>query len=495
MTSVSSGTRAGGRAGRLRLFRDQPRWFSNLFMVDMWERFSFYGMTAILYLYLVAPEEEGGFGMAPGAASALFGTYMALMFIGALPGGWLADRVLGSRRAVLWGGSLIALGHLCMALPARPGLYGGLLLVIAGTGLAKPSMASLVSTPYRGRNEAREATMSVFYMSIQLSALVAPIVVGVLGERVNWHVGFGAAAVGMAAGLAQYVLGQKHFGDVGARPERPIEAARVRVVYRRALVVAGAVAVLLTVDVLAGTFQVEHILVVCGLLIVTLPVVAYVRLRRNPALTDGDRSRLSAFVVLLGGSSVFWLLYAQGGSVLTMFAEEHTDRDLGGWEVPASWFQSAHPVFILAFAPLFAMLWLRLGPRADAPLKFTGALLAGGLAFLVMAVAAQVAIGSGLVSPAWLLGAYLLQVVGELALAPVGLSVAVQVAPDGFTNQYLGLFWLFAALGAGLGGQLGRLSEVLPLPLYFAVFGLLSIVAALVVALAARSVRRRLAIA
>ena len=492
MATVTSGT--DQRQGRLRPFRDQPRWFSTLFMVDMWERFSFYGMTAILYLYLVAPETDGGFGLDSGTATALFGTYMALMFIGALPGGWLADRVLGARRAVLYGGSLIALGHCAMAIPVRPFLYVGLLLVILGTGLAKPAMASLVSSPYRGRTEAREATMSVFYMSIQVSALLAPIVTGLLGERVDWHLGFGAAAVGMTIGLIQYVRGGRHFGDLGTQPERPIDAERGRVVARRAAYTVGIVALLAAVDVAAGTFQIEHVLALAGLLVVTLPVVAVTRLRRNPALGAADRSRLSAFVVLLLGSSVFWLLYAQGGSVLTRFAAEFTDRSVGGFVVPASWFQSAHPLFILAVAPVFAMLVLRWGSRADVPMKFAGALLLGGLSFVVMAVAAQLAVAAGVVSPAWLLGAYLLQVVGELALAPVGLSVAVQVAPDGFTNQYLGLFWLFAALGAGLGGQLARLSTVLPLPTYFLVFGAVAMGAGLLMALGARGLRQKLAV-
>ncbi|WP_020673760.1 peptide MFS transporter [Amycolatopsis nigrescens] len=490
MASVVSGT--GARRSSLRMFRDQPRWFSTLFMVDMWERFSFYGMTAILYLYLVAPEADGGFGLATGTATALFGTYMSLMFIGALPGGWLADRVLGPRRAVLYGGICIALGHYSMSVPARPFLYLGLLFVILGTGLAKPSIASLVSSPYQGQNEKREATMSVFYMSIQISAFLAPIITGLLGEKVNWHLGFGAAAVGMTFGLLQYIGGSRHFGDLGVLPDRPIESERGRVIARRAGFAIGAVVLLLLADIVSGAFQVEHILGLCGLLTVTLPVVFYLRLRKNPLLGAVDRSRLTAFVVLLGGSSVFWLLYAQGGSVLSRFAEEFTDREVFGGTIPASWFQSAHPVFILICAPLFAMLWLRLGKRVDVPMKFAGALLCAGLSFLLMSLAAQVAVSAGLVSPGWLLGVYLLQVCGELALAPVGLSVAVQVAPDGFTNQYLGLFWLFAALGAGIGGQLARLSTVLPLQTYFLIFGLLACAAGALMALATRGLRRKL---
>jgi POT family proton-dependent oligopeptide transporter len=482
-----AGQQAGGR-----LFRDQPRWFRTLFMVDIWERFSFYGMTAILYLYLSEPIASGGFGLSTGNAAAVFGTYMSLMFIAALPGGWLADRVLGARKAILLGGAGIALGHYLMAVPVRSSLYFGLFFVIIGTGLAKPAISSLVSSPYPNDDVRREATMSIFYMSIQISAFLAPIVTGILGERVNWHLGFGAAAVGMTFGLIQYVAGGKQFGDLGVAAERPIERDRLTVLRRRAGFTAAVVLSLLVVDIVTGAFKVQHILAVCGLLTIALPVLFYRKLRRNPALTETDRSRLVAFVWLLGGSAVFWLLYAQGGSVLNLFAKEHTDREVFGATVPASWFQSAHPLFILALAPVFAMLWVRLGRRVDVPVKFAGALLAVGLSFLLMALAAQVAIAGGLVSPGWLLAVYLVQVCGELALAPIGISLAVQVAPAGFTHQYLGLFWLFAALGAGIGGQLAQLSDVLPLSTYFLIFGLVACAAGLVLALAVRALRRRL---
>ncbi|CRK55079.1 Di-/tripeptide transporter [Alloactinosynnema sp. L-07] len=488
ITSVDSAV--DGERGRI--FRDQPRWFSTLFMVDMWERFSFYGMTAILYLYLSAPESEGGFGLSTTNAAAVFGTYMSLMFMSALPGGWLADRVLGARKAVLIGGSLIAAGHYCMSVPARPSLYLGLLFVIAGTGLAKPAISSLVSSPYPNDTERREATISIFYMSIQISAFLAPIITGVLGEKVNWHLGFGAAAVGMTFGLIQYVAGNKRFGEVGVLPERPIERDRLSVVKRRVGYAAAVVVVLLTVDIVTGAFKFQHVLALCGLLIIVLPIVFYRALRRNPGLTEGDRSRLVAYMWLLGGTSVFWLLYAQGGSVLSEFAREHTDRVILGWEVPASWFQSAHPLFILILAPFFAMLWLKMRGKLDVPVKFAGALLFIGVSFLLMSLAAAVAVEAGLVSPAWLLTVFFLQVCGELALAPIAISFAVQIAPEGFTHQYLGLFWLFAALGAGLGGRLAALAENLPLSTYFLVFGLLAVVAGLLIAAGTGRLRRRL---
>ncbi|MFI5495801.1 peptide MFS transporter [Actinoplanes sp. NPDC051859] len=457
------------------LFRGQPAWFSTLFWMDMWERFSFYGMTAILYLYASAPVADGGFGLAPGSAAALFGTYMSLIFLAALPGGWLADRVLGTRRAVVLGGLGIAAGHAVLSLPVSWSLYVGLLFVIVGTGLLKPAMASLVTSPHRDDDRRREAAMSIFYMSIQLSALLAPVIVGVLAERVAWHLGFGAAAVGMTAGLIVYAFGARRFGDLGLRPAAPLPPDRRRVLGRRTGSALGVAGLLILMGTATGVMRIEHVLMASGLLLLVLPVGYILSLRRIPALTAEDRGRLSAYVVLLLGSSVFWLLYAQGGSVLAMFAKEHTDRVVLGWTVPVSWFQSAHPFFILVLAPLFATLWLRSGRRVDVPVKFAGALVCIGASWLLLAVAAGLAAGGELVSPWWLLTAFLLQVCGELALAPVGLSLAVKVAPAGYTNQYLGLFWLFAAVGAGLGGQLAQLAAgALALPAYFLLFGVLA---------------------
>lgn len=474
------------------LFQGQPPWFATLFWMDMWERFSFYGMTAILYLYVSAPVADGGFGMPPGSAAALFGAYMSLVFIVALPGGWLTDRVLGPRRAVVLGGAFIAAGHYTMALPVPWSLYPGLLFVIAGTGLLKPAMAGLVSGPHRHDERRREAALSIFYMSIQLSALVAPVVVGLLAEKVDWHLGFGAAAVGMSLGLLVYAIGARRFGTVGLRPAQPLAPHQQRALLRRVVPAFAGLGVVLTAGAMAGVVRIEQVLIACGLLMIGLPLVYVPLLRRHPALGPADRGRLHAYVVLLLASAVFWLLYAQGGSVLARFAQQHTDRDVAGWEVPVSWFQSAHPLFILVLAPLFAVLWLRLGRSVDVPVKFAGALVCAGASWLLLAVAARLAVAGELVSPAWLLGAFLLQVFGELALAPVGLSLAVRVAPEGFTNRYLGLFWLFAAVGAGLGGQLARLADTLTLPAYFLLFGTLATAAGVALALGVRRIRRQL---
>lgn len=475
-----------------RTFFGQPRWFGTLFMVDMWERFSFYGMRAILFLYLVAPPERGGLGIGAGQAAALFGIYMSTVFIAAVPGGWLADRVLGARRAVLVGALLIAAGHYTMTVPTATAVYTGLPLIAAGTGLLKPSMGSLVSHLYPHESGKRDAAWSVFYMSIQVSALLAPVVTGLLGERINWHLGFGAAAVGMTFGVVQYLWGLRHFGDLGARPTNPLGDEERRRVVRRVALVGGAVAVLFAVDVLAGTFSIEHVLALLGLVALAVPIGYYRSLVRNPLFSPDDRRRLKAFGWLLVASAVFWLPYDQGGSLLNLFAERQTDRDVFGFEVPASWLQSLHPAFILLLAPLFAWLWVRTDRRISISVKFAAGLVLMGASFIVMAYAARAAADGVRVTMMWLVVVYLLQVCGEMALAPTGLSALSQIAPTGFTAQLMGMWWLFAALGVAVGGQVARLSEVVSQPAYFTALGGLVLAVGVAVAVAAPRLTRRL---
>lgn len=452
-----------------RIFRGQPRWFGTLFGVDMWERFSFYGMTATLYLYLVADPATGGVGISPQTATSVFGLYMSLVFLAALPGGWIADRWVGAKRAVLVGGVLIAVGHGCLAIPSSGGVFAGLGFIIAGTGLLKPSLAAMVSASQPEHQERREAAFSFFYMSIQISALVAPLVTGYLGEKINWHLGFGIAAFGMVVGLVQYVLGYRGFGDVGEVPSNPAGHEERQRVLRRVGYVVGVIVVLVAIDVFAGSFDVQHLLIGAGLVCLLTPFVYNHLLLRRPEFVEADRSRIRAYRWLLVASASFWMLFSQSGSVLTQFAADSVQRTVLGFEVPASWFQSASPLFMLLLAPLAAVLWLRLGSSFGAPAKLGTGLLLGGGSFLVMAAAAAFALPGA--SPWWLLGAYLLLAAGEITLAPVGLALAAQVAPEGYTNRLLALYWLFAAFGVAVGGLVGRLADVLPLPVYFMVLG------------------------
>ncbi|MFF7734948.1 oligopeptide:H+ symporter [Streptomyces sp. NPDC007984] len=457
----------------------ERRGFLTLLGVDLWERFSFFGMAAILVLYLTAAPADGGLGMSQQTATALFATYMSLNFMAGLPGGWLADRVLGARRAVLAGGALIACGHAVLAIAAAPALYTGLALVVAGTGLVKPSLAAMVSAV--SGTAGREEAYSRFYMCIQVSALLAPLVTGWLAEKVTWHLGFAAAAFGMVAGLAQFRLGLRVLDGVGSAPTSPLTRAEKRTAARRAILVALVGTVAATAVVL-GLLPLLAVLALLGLATVCLPFLYLRALGRRSAV---GRGRLTAFAAMMGASAAFWMIFAQSGSVLSLFAAHHTDRDILGFTVPASWLQSVHPLFILLLAPFAGRL------RARTTTKFAGALTAAGLSFVVMAAAALLA-GTGDVSVAWLIAVYLLYSLGEVVLAPAGLALAAATAPPGYLNRFLALNGMFAAVGVVLGGQFFRLTAVLPLPCYFLALAGIALAAGAAVATAAHRLRPHL---
>ncbi|WP_119730361.1 peptide MFS transporter [Thermomonospora amylolytica] len=469
----------------------RSRWFVTLFLTDIWERFSFYGMQAILVLYAAAPADEGGLGLPEATAAALFGVYMAMVFMLALPGGWVGDRILGERRAVIYGGITVAAGHFCMALPPRACTYLGLLLIGLGTGLLKPNMSGLLTRFYGpGQAVQREAGFSVFYMSVQVSALLAPLVTGYLGERVSWHAGFMAAGVGMTLGVIQFAVGARGFGDVGAAPQRPAAREELRTAARRTALCLAAAGALLAVDLAAGTFAIEHVLAGLGLVAFVVPFLGYRSLRRHPRLGADGRARLDGYVRLLLAAALFWMGVGQAGSLLNLFAQDSTDRRLAGFTVPAAWFQSAIPLFILITAPLFAMLWLRLGPRASVRLKFVLGLSFAGAGFWLMSAAAAAAADGERVSPLWLVAVFLLLACGEITLGPVGISAAADAAPAEFRGRVIGLWWLFCALGVAVGSRVVLLIDVLPDWVYYLLLGLTTVAAAAVLALFGRRVAR-----
>lgn len=472
----------------------RPRWFNTLFGTDVWERFSFYGMTALLVLYATEPAAEGGLGLSNGDAALLYGLYMASVFLASLPGGWLGDRILGAHRAVLYGAFLIMCGHLAMAVPAAVATYPGLLLIALGTGLLKPNMAGMLSGFYARVDRAgRDAAFSLFYMSVQVSALVAPLIVGVVGETVNWHLGFSLAALGMALGLLQYVRGSRHFGDVGMAPDNPATPAQRAPVLRYTGIAVAVVVLGYGADALAGSFSVAHLMPLVGALCVVTPVCCFWRLLRNPALTADERTRVRAYIWIFLASAAFWALFLQAGSVFALFAKESTDRQVLGYTMPASWFQAALPLAVLLTAPLFAWLWKRGGDRIETIVKYTIGMGATAAAYLVMALAALAAASGDRVSPLWLVLAFLLLGAGEVAFAPVGMSATTAVAPAGFTNQMVALFWLAGALGGGLGGNALKLSgDEVPGPGYFLVLGLAILAVGAGLFLARRPLTRKL---
>ncbi|HEX5568707.1 MAG TPA: peptide MFS transporter [Streptomyces sp.] len=478
-----------------RSFFGHPRGLATLFMTEMWERFSWYGMRAILVLYLIAGILDGPLEDREALAAAIYGVYNAVVYMAAMPGGWIADRLWGARRAVLVGGIVIALGHYTLAIPADATFFVGLGLIAAGTGLLKPNISAMVGGLYEGQPSARrDAGFTVFYMSVNIGAMFAPLVVGYLGEHVNWHLGFGAAGVGMTLAIVQYVLGGRHLGDVGREPGTPASPEERRTMLRRVALWVSVAAAALLLDVALGTYDIEHIVNFLAVLGVVVPVLYFVSIYRNPELGREERPRIQAFVWFFATAVLFWMIYDQSGSLLTIFADHRTDRMIGGWEFPASWFQSVNPAMIIVLAPLFAYLWIWLARRnrePSTPVKFSLAMLLIGGSFGLMGLAGAAAANSdtGRVTVFWLLGVYLVQTLGELCLSPVGLSLSTKLAPQRFVGQIMGLWFLATATGNALNGWATQLNKPMGDAVYYTMWGVVAVVAGLAFMTASKRIR------
>lgn len=475
-----------------RTFFGHPRGLATLFGTEMWERFSWYGLRAILATFMAASPAHHGLGLSQETSQAVVGVYGALIYLVALPGGWIADRVLGARRSVFWGGFVIMLGHISMAIPVTSAFFVwlGLLLIITGTGLLKPNISVMVGRLYPEEDDGRrDAGFSLFYLGINLGGFLAPLVVGRLAAGDRWHLGFGAAAVGMALGLTQYVLGRRSLRGVGERPGLPLTPSERRRAVRYVTLGVLATALTLAAWAASGTLTIDRFTLAITLVILVVPVLyfGYILLGSHD-LTEDERIRMKAYVWLFAAASVFWMIFDLAPSKLLFFAQDHTDLSLFGVPIQPATTQSFNPLFIMIFVPVFATLWVKLGTRVSTPQKFGFALVMVGLSFVVMAVAAQLA-GAGRVSVWWLVLVYLIQVFGELSLSPVGLSVTTKLAPEAFKGQMLGIWFIAVSVGDAVGGQTGRLSRVLSEPAYYLVLAAIAIVAGLALFMFTRTLR------
>jgi len=430
-----------------------PPGLATLFLTEMWERFSYYGMRALLVLFMV-DQARGGLGLDDKTATAIYGLYTAAVYLTSLPGGWLADRWLGAQRAVWYGGMVIALGHFTLAIPRAETFYPGLVLVAVGSGILKPNMSAMVADLYPETGARRDAGFTIFYMGVNLGAFLGPLVCSTLGEKINWHYGFGAAGVGMVLGLVQFRLTRGRLGAAGRQRgnDRPLNAAE-----RGALLGFGAAAVLLVVGSLTGVVPLYAVTLAHGLTTVILGLGAlyFAGLFWLGRLTTLEKKRIAVILILFLASALFWSGFEQAGSSFTLFAERMTNRRWLTFEIPAGWYQSLGALFIIAFAPLFSWLWVRLARRNWEPSitgKFAFGLLLLASGFLVMAGAATVVAAGGRAAPTWLITTYLLHTFGELCLSPVGLSAVTQLAPRKLVGQMMGVWFLATSLGNLLAG-------------------------------------------
>ncbi|HEU5039448.1 MAG TPA: peptide MFS transporter [Gemmatimonadales bacterium] len=500
-------------AGRDTRFLGHPRGLSVLFFTEMWERFSYYGMRAILILFMTASVATGGLGFDAATAGAIYGTYVSMVYITSLPGGWLADRFLGQRRATLYGGVLIMLGHISLAIPALTTFYAGLGLVVLGTGLLKPNISTMVGGLYTPEDERRDAGFSIYYTGINTGAFIAPLVCGWLAQSETfrgflasmglepesaWHWGFGMAAVGMFFGLVQYLSGWKHLGAAGMYPApeaSPEAAAGNRRTLKRGIAAVLGGAVLLAALALSGTLRItaQGVSNALGILLIITTVAIFVWMFAAAKWTPEERRRLVVVLVLFVAATIFWSVFEQAGSTLNLFAQRSTRTEAFGVPFPPSWLQSVAPFSLVVFSPVFAWIWMRLGRRdPSSPAKFTIGLVCVALSFAILVIPGQDAEHGLKVSPLWLVATYLLHTFGELCLSPVGLSAMTRLAPARIAALTMGVWFVALSAGNYLGGRVAGLYERFSLPQLFGVVALFAAVAAVVLALLIKPIRRML---
>ena len=386
-SSLTKDSAPTGIPGSERSFFGHPRGLATLFMTEMWERFSYYGMRALLPLYLVAP---GGLGLSAGTATAIYSVYLSLVYLLAMPGGWFGDRVWGPRKTVAVAGGVIMLGHLTLALPYSGTFYGGLGLVAIGSGLLKANISTMVGQLYQGPDDPRrDGGFTVFYMGINLGAFAAPLIIGTIGENVNWHLGFALAALGMGLGVAQFLMGSRHLDARSSVVPKPLSAEEKSSTLRKAALWAGIAVVAYAVIGLTGNYTLNWVLVPLTLLGVIVPVMVIVRIKRDKDLDRAEQSKMSGYIWFFVAAAIFWMIYDQGGSTLSIFADSSAENSVLGWDFPVSWYQSVNPVIIMALAPVFATLWLALARRGKEPstiVQFSfGLVLVGESFFLFLA--------------------------------------------------------------------------------------------------------------
>jgi len=441
-------------------FFGHPVGLKTLFLTEMWERMSYYGMRALLVLYMTGSITgfNPGLGWSAIEAQAIYGIYVGMIYFMVVPGGWLADNILGHQKAVLYGAIIIALGHFTLALPLEQTFFLGLVFVVLGTGLLKGNISTIVGKLYKDEDDRRESGYTIFYMAINIGSTLGFLVCSYLGEKIGWHWGFGAAGFGMAFGVIQFVRSRGLLGSAGAAPNSIDESKRSKLVLRTKISLVLMVAVILsglfgiyTVDARAFAESFYYFLCfVAGTYFLYLYFFA--------GLSSVEKKNLVLLSLLFIGAAAFWSGFDQSASSLSIFARDYTDLSVSGYIIPIGWLQFANPIFVVIFAPIFAGTWMHLAKRnlnPSLPIKFALGLVLMATSFMVMLYAVELAIVSSPVGMRWLIITYLLQTWGELALSPVGLAAFSRYSPKKYIGQMFGLWFTASAIGGVLAGLLG----------------------------------------
>lgn len=474
-------------------FFGHPKGLFSLFFTEFWERFSYYGMRALLVYYMYYEVSKGGLGIGEGTALAIVSLYGSLVYMSGIMGGWLADRVFGTSRAVFFGGIFIMLGHIVLAMPGNLGmLFFSMALIVIGTGLLKPNVSSMVGDIYAPGDNRQDAGFSIFYMGINLGSFIAPLTVGTIGMNYNFHLGFGLAAVGMFFGLLLFVMTKKkNLGLAGtyvANPLTPAEKKKTIKVVGIAVIVIG---ILVAVAIPTGYLTLNAFTAMIGILGFAIPAAYFYVMYRSPKTSKDEKSRVLAYIPLFLTAVMFWSIAEQGSTILALYADKRTNLDFFGIHLAPAWFQSLNPLFIILLAPIFAWLWVKLGDRQPSiPHKFSLGLLFAGISFIVILLPGVLGGTDALVNPLWLALSIFTLVIGELCISPVGLSATTKLAPAAFTAQTMSLWFLSNAAAQALNAQLVKLYSVDTEMLYFGIIGGVAIVLSVIVFFASPIISR-----
>ena len=446
-----------------REFLGHPIGLVTLFFTEMWERMSYYGMRALLVLFMTDQINKGGMGLDDDKATVIFGVYTAFVYLGGLPGGWVADKFIGAQKAILYGGIIIMSGHFVLAIPSTNAFFIGLLLVITGTGLLKPNISAVLGDLYLPGDPRRDTGFSIFYVGINLGGMLGPLICGYLAQNdsFGWHYGFAFAGIGMLFGVVQFWRTKSYLGDAGVS-SRSLSTYQKNGFIIFSLILLVLIFILTQVDVLSFNFERFSKITTYLILIITAGFFVYVLYFYG--LNKIEFNRVVVILVLVLGAAIFWSGFEQAGSSLNLFANRHTQLEFGFFKIYSTWFQSVNSIFIILFAPMFASLWVMLAKKnlnPSVPTKFAAGLLFLALGFLMMMFASMIVASGDKAMPTWLLMTYLFHTFGELTLSPVGLSAITKLSPKKLVGQMMGMWFVAASLGNLIAGQIaGEFNDI-----------------------------------
>ena len=473
-------------------FFGHPRGLFTLFFTEFWERFSYYGMRAILVFYMYYEVSNGGLGLSQPLALSIMSIYGSLVYMSGIIGGWLADRVFGTSKAVFYGGIFIMLGHIALAIPGNVAVFFvSMVLIVIGTGLLKPNVSSVVGDIYAEDDNRRDSGFSIFYMGINMGGFLAPLITGEL-MKTSFHLGFSVAAVGMFIGLVMFVVTKKKsLGLAGTQVANPLSPAEKKKVFSLFGISTIVIVAFAAYAIPRGWLTFNSFIAIVGVLGFLIPTAYFITMYRSAKTNDVERSRILAYIPLFIASVMFWAIAEQGSTILALYADKRTNLDFFGFQISPAWFQSFNPLFIIVLAPVFAWLWMKLGDRQPSiPQKFSLGLLFAGISFIVILLPGYFSGTEALVSPLWLVLSIFILVLGELCLSPVGLSATTKLAPAAFSAQTMSLWFLSNAAAQALNAQIVKFYSVETEMMYFGIIGGAAIALSIVLVLISPIIQR-----